>query len=133
MNYLKKFNEAEEVNLPKPQLDIDDIKSLFAHSMDNSENVEVDYIYWDKEGEWDYTYDIEDSDIDRPGFLLEYETDNYEEENRQSMEIFEKFTLLINELNDDMFRFKGLNPGCEIEFKIDTANSPMSIGIFIKL
>jgi hypothetical protein len=122
MKYIKRFNEDKE---EKKSFDKDELEFVFGHTFDLAESHEIDTVYFGRSREWaNNDFSNPDSEYHPSecivGFSIEIEHDFYE---TADLNDFEKYTQLLNELKNDIERFKSIYNPSDLFFEERSNNS----------
>lgn len=121
MRHLRKFNESKE------EITEQVIKDCFSHTFDLCDGVDIQDAYFNvmKKRDWagnDFSNDYTACEL---GFDITISHSFYDE---SDLSVFEKYTTLINQLLEDVKRFKELYSPKDIFFETDSSR----IGILIQ-
>lgn len=124
MKHLRKFNES------KKELSKDDLQNFFAHTFDLcelSENLVIDIVYFNPNGDMDWAHNdfsgvkLLGANANKKqvltcveGFELSFHHDFYD---KAKMEDFNSYYNIINQLKEDVDRFKTIYNPSEIFFE----------------
>ena len=104
MKHIKKYNESAKKEFTK-----EDLEEHFSRSFDLCEKYEIEIAYFDEDYPEEMSWSHNDPSNDRQqfgeGYAISFHHNFWD---KSPIEDFNKYTKLVSEINDDIYRFKNM-------------------------